>query len=130
LGPKYWPAPPGFNKTNQPVWVLDRWQNSGDERSFQKFAVTDSKAINAYYNLPFSDAFYVDASYIRLKNASLSYALPSMIRNKFSLENGRVFINCQNLFTITSFKGLDPETQSSTSLPPLRVFTAGFQLTF
>jgi TonB-linked SusC/RagA family outer membrane protein len=130
LAPKYWPAPPGFNKTNQPEWVLDRWQKTGDNKSVQKFATTDFKSIIAYYNLPFSDAFYVDASYIRLKNASLSYLLPTVVRKRFSLESGRVFINCQNLFTITSFKGLDPETQSSISLPPLRVFTAGFQLTF
>ncbi len=130
LAPKYWPAPPGSNKTNQPVWVLDRWQKTGDQKPVQKYTATDFKAYSAYYNVPFSDDFYVDASYIRLKNASLSYILPQMIRKKLSLENGRVFINCQNLFTITSFKGLDPETQSSISLPPLRVFTAGFQLTF
>jgi TonB-linked SusC/RagA family outer membrane protein len=130
LAPKYFPAPPGFNKTNQPEWVLDRWQKTGDERSVQKFTTNDFRLIQAYYNIPFSEAFYVDASYIRLKNASLSYALPTVVRKKLSLENGRVFINCQNLFTITSFKGLDPESQSSINLPPLRVFTVGFQLTF
>lgn len=130
VAPRYWPAAPGFNMNNQPVTVLDRWQKPGDTKPIQKFTRTDSRATNAYYNMIGSDAFYVDGSYIRLKNISLSWSLPAAFKKRLSMESGRIFLNCQNLFTITSYEGLDPESKSSVSLPPLRVFTAGFQLTF
>jgi TonB-dependent starch-binding outer membrane protein SusC len=126
----YAPDPPGFTAVNQPESVFERWQKVGDKTNVQKFSKTDPMTVAAYFNKRESDAFYIDGSYMRLKNASLSWTLPLAVRKKLSLENGRVFINCQNLFTITSYRGLDPETQSSVSLPPLRVFAAGFQLTF
>ncbi|SEW24919.1 TonB-linked outer membrane protein, SusC/RagA family [Chryseobacterium wanjuense] len=130
VAPRYWPEIPGVNMVNQPASLLDRWQKPGDIKPFQKVTATDFKTIGAYYNMFNSDAFYVDGSYIRLKNVSLSWTLPASFRKGLSLENGRVFINAQNVLTITSYKGLDPESQSSVSLPPLRVLTAGFQLTF
>lgn len=43
------------------------------------------------------------------------------------LSNCRMYLQGQNLMTITGYKGMDPETQSLTTLPPLRVVTAGIQ---
>ena len=75
-----------------------------------------------------SDNLFGDASFIRLKNVSLSYQFPSALTDKIKLKNLRIYLQGQNLLTITDFNGLDPETQFPT-LPPIRMFTGGLQIT-
>lgn len=110
--------------SNQPVSVLQRWQKPGDISALQKFST--SSLVSA---MSTSDAYYVDASYIRLKNLSLSYEFPQGWKRKAHIQGCRIYVTGQNLFTFTRFKGLDPENQSNASLPPLRVLTTGIQLT-
>lgn len=114
------------SQSNQPASVLNRWQDEGHQPGVQRYAVTGagSKAYTFYRQ---SDGIIVDASYIRLSNLSLSYRLP---KNLGSIANGKVFLQGQNLFTITGYDGLDPETQSFRRLPPLRILTLGVQFTF
>ena len=42
----------------------------------------------------------------------------------------KLYIHAQNLFTISQYKGTDPETQNLIALPPMKTVAAGFQLTF
>lgn len=121
----YFPNIPGMGFSNLPVEVFDRWQKSGDVTRFQKFQTTDYEA---YDNFMRSDAAIVDASYIRLKNLSLSYQLPVSWLNHVKIQTLRIYVQGQNLITITKYGGLDPESQGF-SLPPLRFITAGLQLT-
>jgi len=129
-GPNYFYGRlPGSPKWNQPTYLLDRWQSPGDNSSHQKYNADftySNSANNAGFN---SDASYSDASYIRLKNLSLSWQLPDKMLKIIHLQSLRIFSQGQNLLTITNYKGLDPETLSTTSLPPLRVLTVGFQVT-
>ncbi|THU34736.1 SusC/RagA family TonB-linked outer membrane protein [Niastella caeni] len=131
IGPNYnfgFILPTGFSGYNQPVSVLNRWQKPGDNRPIQRYSSGFnyfSQHFNAKLN---SDESYSDASYIRLKNASLSWQLPEAWRRNIHLQDCRLYIQGQNLLTITHFKGMDPENQSTTSLPPLRVLTIGFQV--
>jgi len=69
-----------------------------------------------------------DASFIRFKTLAISYQLPHSWQQRAYLQNARVYLQCQNLFTITSYKVLDPETQNL--LGPTRTITAGINLTF
>jgi len=120
---------PGFFNSNQPEVVLSRWQKPGDITTIQKFS-TLSNAYTAYQNfIAPSDATVSDASFARLKNLSFSYQLPSGWQKKAHLHQARVYVQCQNLLTITNYLGMDPET-GGLSLPPLRTITAGFQTTF
>ena len=113
---------------NQPVAVLDRWQQPGDTSAFQQYtAGFNNDAVNAFYNYSSSDAVFTDASFIRLKNLSISYTLPD---SWSKIGRCRLYLQGQNLLTITRFKGPDPENQSQGSLPPLRVLTMGIQLNF
>ncbi|MDX6187820.1 SusC/RagA family TonB-linked outer membrane protein [Flavobacterium sp. Fl-318] len=113
---------------NQPVTVLNHWQNPGDTATYQQYTTgVNSEAMNAFYKFYASDAMISDASYIRLKNLSLSYTIPEQWLKGVKC---RLVFQGQNLFTITSYKGADPESRFTTSLPPLRVFTTGLQLTF
>ncbi len=88
----------------------------------------------AYARYIQSDAMYVNTSFIRLKNVALFWSLPQALISKMKLQSARVYFQGQNLFTITNYKGLDPETasvgvaSSGYKLPPLRMLTAGIQL--
>ncbi len=64
---------------------------------------------NSRMNLEMSDWFVEDGSYVRLKNIQLGYTIPSSITKKLTINNLRVFVAAQNLFTITGYSGLDPE---------------------
>ena len=88
-----------------------------------------SAAYLAYSYYSGSDASLVDASFIRLKNVSLSYNLPTAWISKTAGQSVRVYAQAQNLFTITNYKGFDPESQG-VATPPLRTITAGLQFTF
>lgn len=119
---------PGYS-SNQPTSVLDRWQKAGDVKTIQKFSQDGSLDASNQAILS-SDASYSDASFVRLKNAALSYVIPNFFKSKLRLTNCRIYVQCQNLLTITKYKGADPETRNISSLPPLRVITTGIQLTF
>ncbi|MEA9412639.1 SusC/RagA family TonB-linked outer membrane protein [Flavobacterium sp. PL02] len=113
---------------NQPTAVIDHWQNPGDNATYQKYSTgVNSQAADAFNKYYQSDAMITDASYVRLKNVSLSYNIPEQWLKGVKC---RLVFQGQNLFTITSFKGADPESRFSMSLPPLKVFTTGLQLTF
>ncbi len=122
-------VPGGFAYGNQPTTVLNRWQKPGDLASIQRFTQTFSLVSTSYNNALGSNQPYSDASFVRLKNLSISYQLNGKWLSKTSIQNARIYLQGQNLLTITNYKGLDPENQSSTSLPPLRVLTFGIQLT-
>ncbi|MDM1412127.1 SusC/RagA family TonB-linked outer membrane protein [Myroides odoratimimus] len=74
-----------------------------------------------------STATISDASYIRLKNVALSYFIKMP---KIKIESAKLYLQGQNLWTITSYKGMDPEFISFGGLPPLRTISFGAQLTF
>ncbi|QIH35958.1 SusC/RagA family TonB-linked outer membrane protein [Sphingobacterium sp. DR205] len=90
---------------------------------------TGSEVANGYEYYVDSDAMITDASFIRLKNLSLTYNLPEKIAGKMKMNYCKVFLRGQNLLTFTKYKGIDPETQGNV-LPPLRMLTAGLQFNF
>lgn len=123
--------PPGI-ALNQPSIVLNRWQNAGDNAIIQKLTSMfygSTAATGANY-LSHSDGIYSDASFIRLKNVSLSYAFSPAFLKKLHIENSRIYINAQNPLLITKYKGSDPETQDIYVLPPLKTFVIGFNFSF
>jgi TonB-linked SusC/RagA family outer membrane protein len=110
--------------SNQAVTVLDRWRKSGDNASVARFRTGEVPNIIA------SDRRFTDVFYARLKNLALSWGLPQKWIDKAHIRSVRFYLHGQNLLTITRYKGLDPETQSISSLPPLRVWTIGLQAGF
>ncbi len=123
----YVPLPGG--EFNQPISLLNRWQKPGDIKPYQQYSQSYSgMAYNGYNNVQYSDLAYSDASFIRLKNISLSYLFPGSTVQKWHIQNLRFYIQAQNILTITKYKGSDPESQGQ-GLPPLSVWTAGFQVT-
>jgi TonB-linked SusC/RagA family outer membrane protein len=116
---------------NQPSVVLNRWRSPGDQTDVQQFsAVFDGPNYTANTLLSLSNGAYTDASFIKLKNVSLGYRLPRAWMDKFKVASCRIYLEMQNLLTITSYKGADPETQNFYALPPLKTVVAGVQLNF
>jgi len=95
-------------------------------------------------NMRFSDYYIEDGSYFRLKNLIIGYTLPSSISSKVKMSNLRIYLNAQNLLTITKYTGFDPEIGSSIgwnarpldfgvdngSYPQAQVFSLGINANF
>ena len=114
--------------SNQPIEVLDRWQNPGDITNVQRYSTEAGTASTLYRPVGGNDMQFDDASFIRLKNVSLIYNFSKSLVERFKLEQARVFIQGQNLLTITDYIGLDPESRGF-NLPPLRVISVGASVT-
>jgi len=101
------------------------------------------------YNDPIAGSnttrFLHDASYLRMKNVTLGYSFKNYIKKIRFLKDARLYISAQNLFTLTRFKGWDPEVSGNYSssldrnlnqgitymdVPQVRTFAAGFNLNF
>lgn len=114
--------------SNQPQAYVNSWQQPGDNASYQLYTSgANQQALQASEYFALSDGAVGDASFIRLKNISISYNLPTAWLQGAAC---RVSLQAQNLLTITSYKGADPEFTQGGALPPMRVLSAGIQLTF
>ncbi|TAN02229.1 MAG: SusC/RagA family TonB-linked outer membrane protein [Chitinophagaceae bacterium] len=121
---------PGIVGLNQPKTVLSRWQKSGDITNIPAYSESYSgqEFQNVYIYFNSSDGIIGDASFVRLKNVSLSWQIPDSWKKSMHIQNASLYIQCQNLLTISGYKGLDPETLGGTVLPPIRMLTAGIKL--
>ncbi len=76
-----------------------------------------------------NDYIIENGSFLRMKNLTLGYTLPEPVRKKLRLSNARVYLQGQNLFTITKYTGADPEGLGYPYAMP-RQFTVGLQFGF
>ncbi|KZS39905.1 hypothetical protein AWE51_09680 [Aquimarina aggregata] len=93
---------------NRGVEVLDRWQAPGDVTNVPRFRFGRNT------NNDISTRFVEDASYARLKNVTLGYSLSSNVLDRAfngHLSKIRVYVQSQNLVTLTDYSGLDPEIE-------------------
>ena len=88
--------------SNQSVSVVRRWQNEGDITDMPRAAWGD-----AIGNNDLSDRHIEDASYIKLRDVTLSYSWNKKLWG--FIQSGTIFVSGQNLVCQTSYKGMDPE---------------------
>lgn len=88
-----------FNYTER---VLNAWDGEGSTNEIPRVSFSDNGSSRI------SDIYVEDASYLRLKNVELGYTV-EMPKNS-GLQNFRVYVSGQNLFTLTDYTGLDPES--------------------
>jgi TonB-dependent starch-binding outer membrane protein SusC len=118
---------------NLPVAFLERWKKIGDVTEIQQFSQSMSgstPAYTAFFNFNQSNEIFSNASYIRFKNASVSYNLPDNWMEKMHIKQSKIYVLAQNFLTLTNYKGSDPETQNFLRLPPLKTFVVGIQFSF
>ncbi|MDM1507705.1 SusC/RagA family TonB-linked outer membrane protein, partial [Myroides odoratimimus] len=112
---------------NQPLEVLNSWPHANPNSQYSYFSSGYDPVILNNLNLfKNSNKTIGDASYIRLKNVSLSYLLKLP---QAKIDSIRFYFQGQNLWTITNYFGLDPELSIFGYLPPLKTYAFGVQLT-
>jgi TonB-linked SusC/RagA family outer membrane protein len=114
-----------FASSNQTLRMLEeRWKKPGDVALLQRFDVPRN----------FTSKDIQDASFLRLRNVNLSYSLPEALVQKLRVTSGvKLFVQAQNLFTLTSWRGLDPENNNvygRFQYPAARTYTAGLNVNF
>ena len=81
-------------------------------------------------NNKLSGFYHYRGDYVKLKNLQLSYTLPEKLFGKKVFSNFRVFVSADNLFTITSYPGLDPEIGTAITYPLTKSVSLGAQVAF
>ena len=90
---------------NHSTAVLGAWHGEGTSNTIPRTTFNDNGSSKK------SSIFVEDASYIRLKNVELGYSLGAMRgSSKLGVQNVRLYVSGQNLFTRTKYTGLDPES--------------------
>lgn len=113
---------------NQPIEMLNSWSSNNPNSNYSFYGTgKNTQAYTLTKLIPDSDRAISDASYIRLKNISLSYRLDI---SKSKIEDILLYFQGQNLFTLSNFYGMDPELVIPGYLPPLKTYSLGIQLTF
>ncbi len=87
---------------NQSADVLNRWTPTNPSKDLPRANSTGGQRI-------LSDFHIENGSYLRLKNISFGYNLPKSFLQTISLKQVKVYVSAQNLWTVTSYKGYDPE---------------------
>jgi TonB-dependent starch-binding outer membrane protein SusC len=88
----------GTGEDNQTVAMINRWKKPGD--------VTDMPRVGDMYQ---SSRFIENGSFMRIKNVTLGYNFPKELMHKIKMKSARIYIAGENLFTFTTYEGMDPE---------------------
>ncbi|MDD3908956.1 MAG: TonB-dependent receptor [Proteiniphilum sp.] len=111
-----------FNYTTN---ILKAWDGEGSTNKIPRVSFTDNGRSRV------SSIFVEDASYLRLKNIELGYSFTDI--KKLGMQNIRIYMSGQNLFTLTGYSGLDPESTDLIDMgtyPQSRSFIFGINLSF
>lgn len=100
-------------QTNQLASYAGRWSPENP--------LSDIPRANANGMQVYSSRVVEDGSFLRLKNVSLGYTLPTRTLRKAGISSMRVFVSADNIYTFTGYSGPDPEVSTRNS-----VLTPGF----
>ncbi|MGN6179416.1 MAG: SusC/RagA family TonB-linked outer membrane protein [Mucilaginibacter sp.] len=118
-------------------YYANAWTPSNPSNLYPRIYYND----NSYGNSVPSSAWIQNGSFLKLKTVNIGYTFSNDFIRKLSLSKVRVYVSSQNLFTVTSYKGLDPEigtqggyaTQNGIdngTYPSSRFYTVGLNVTF
>ena len=110
----------------------ERYQAS---KGFYENTTADVAALRwTSYDYPLSDYFVQNASFLKCDNITLGYNFEELFKGaNYHGLSGRIYASCSNVFTITKYKGLDPEQVSGfegSVYPRSRTFLVGLNLNF
>lgn len=110
---------------NHSTRLLQAWDADANFNS----TIPALTAVNLNDEGRLSEYFLENGNYIKLKNLQLGYTLPGSIAKRASLRNMRMYLQAQDLFTITKYTGADPEGLGY-PYPIPRTFTFGINFGF
>ena len=117
---------PYFNQGNLPqFWVNEAWTEENPSNRYPRLA-------ESVHNVPGVQTYLYNASYLRLKNIEVGYTFPTSWLSRIGVTNARVYVNAQNLFTISNVPQIDPENteQEGWTYPQMKSFNFGLSLQF
>ncbi|NLR78324.1 SusC/RagA family TonB-linked outer membrane protein [Chitinophaga eiseniae] len=121
--------------------TLNRWTPQNTITDVPRAVFNDPTVPGSLTNGEVSQRFVEDGSFIRMKNITLGYTIPSSTLKKARISSARVYVSAQNLFLITNYSGLDPESQNQSVKnsqlgidwavqPQARTFLVGLNVNF
>ena len=119
-----------------PQWIADdHYFYDPNNPSDPRTNITSKNPRMSLENPSMSDAldntFHLySCDYLKLRNLTIGYTLPKHISRKIYAENLRFYFSGENLLTITSFPGLDPEMRSGEGYATMRQLSFGLNVTF
>ncbi len=126
-------ASPAGLMVNQPAAVAGNyWKKPGDVAQLQRLSSSYSSSfISPVFSFTQSSGVYGNDTYLRVRTIALSYQLPNTFLSKAHIKGANVYVNGQNLFTVTNYKVGDPEQPGNyTAFPIQRVVAMGLNLNF
>ncbi len=123
----------GINDTNRGVDILKAWTPTNTNTNVPALSLTDDNN-----EVRFSTYRVQDGSYFKMKYIKLSYEFPAKLLNSWGCKGASIYGQVENVFTITKYKGLDPELLPGEygarvddgAYPRSRTFTLGVNLQF
>ena len=90
----------------------------------------NTRPLNSATSNPLGVGFFEDASFIRLRDVTVSFDLPRSLLGRTGGESLRLYVSGRNLWTNTDWTGLDPELDEQRAIPMEKVFIGGLSLRF
>lgn len=121
------------NNFNGSRRLFDYWKKPGDVTEFPslEYVRSQDKVRQSHY---LDTSLLEDASFMRMKNLTIGYQLPSSSLEKIGfLSSARIYFVGRNLLTLTKFRGIDPEVNQSISFganPNTKQLSLGVELSF
>lgn len=118
---------PFVNDQNTPSRLTDSWSEKNKDAKYPRLGIGMPKNNGKY-----STFWLMDASYLKLKNLTVSYDLKNDYLKKAKISNLRLFVTGTNLFTWSDIDFRDPEGPSNGNpfYPPVKTYLAGINITF
>jgi TonB-linked SusC/RagA family outer membrane protein len=101
---RYWTDFNTFQGNRTRRVLYESW--TPENRNAKLPMITSNDAVSGQVPI---DYYIEPGGYLRMRNLQLGYTLPSQIMNKFGIDRVRIYVQAQNLFTVTKYTGLDPE---------------------
>ena len=98
----------GKNFYNQSTALVNRWRSEGQVTNVPRISYDDEMG-----NSRFSDRWIEDGSYLKLRSLNLNYKVPV---STSWLQGLQVWVEANNLFTLTKYLGGDPEMSTSNAV--------------
>jgi TonB-linked SusC/RagA family outer membrane protein len=122
-----------FGDNNATTDIFEAWTPSRHTKHPRNIASDP----NGNFSRP-STYFIEDGSYLKLRNVQLGFRVPGKYLERLKLSQVRVYVNANNLLTLTNYSGLDPEIAGSNvsrgvdygMYPQVRTYSAGLELKF
>lgn len=109
------------------AYMLDRWTpETAQTAKYPRLTVGADPTNTPMYT---GSSFWIkNGAYLRLRNVDLGYTFPQLLTQRIKLSSLRVFVNAQNLLTLTPYSRLDPEVYSPTAYPAQRIISFGVNI--